>query len=93
VTTDDLTRLLAALADRDPTDPIALLAAALANPAATDLLTRAADLAVTLRDRQAVAIATAHVQGHADLVDALARDHLADHPDDALVRWIAAHSR
>jgi hypothetical protein len=39
-----------------------------------------------------VAIATAHLRGHRDLVDALARDHLVDHPDNVLVAWIAAAS-
>lgn len=35
-------------------------------------------------------IATAHLAGDADRVDALCRDHLADHPDNALVAWIAS---
>jgi hypothetical protein len=39
-----------------------------------------------------VAIATAHLRGERDLVDALARDHLVDHPDNVLVAWIAADS-
>ena len=40
------------------------------------------------RDRQLVAIAVAHLDGDADRVDELARDHLADHPDSVLVAWI-----
>jgi hypothetical protein len=36
-----------------------------------------------------VAIAIAHQRGDGDLVDALARDHLVDHPDSVLVAWIA----
>ena len=32
----------------------------------------------------------AHLRGDHDLVDALAREHLADHPDSVLVAWIAA---
>ena len=39
-----------------------------------------------------MAIATAHLRGERDLVDALARDHLVDHPDSVLVAWIAAAS-
>jgi hypothetical protein len=56
------------------------------------LLRRAAALAKATRDRQVVAIARAHVAGDVDLVDALARDHLADHPASVLVAWISAHS-
>ncbi len=36
-----------------------------------------------------MAIAIAHRRGDRDLVDALARDHLVDHPDSVLVAWIA----
>ena len=43
-------------------------------------------------DRQVVAIAVAHVAGDADRVDALARDHLVDHPDSVLVAWITANT-
>ncbi|MEA2180616.1 MAG: hypothetical protein QOG77_3913, partial [Solirubrobacteraceae bacterium] len=39
--------------------------------------------------RQLVAIAAAHLRGERDLVDALARDHLVEHPDNVLVSWIA----
>jgi hypothetical protein len=39
-----------------------------------------------------VAIATAHLRGERELVDALARDHLVDHPDNVLVAWIARAS-
>ena len=52
-------------------------------------LVRAETLAVTSRDRQVVAIATAHLAGNADLVDALARDHLETYPDSLIVAWIA----
>ena len=44
----------------------------------------------TSRDRQVVEIARAHLRGDADLVDALARDHLVDHPDSLVVAWIAS---
>ena len=37
-------------------------------------------------------IAVAHLEGDADRVDALARDHLAYHPDSVLVAWISADS-
>ena len=51
-----------------------------------------ARVATTTRDRQVVAIAVAHTAGDADRVDALARDHLADHPDGVLVAWITANT-
>jgi hypothetical protein len=71
-------------------EPIVLVAAALIGPKAHDLLVRAAGLAVTTRDRQLVAVAAAHLAGDRDRVDALARDHLVEHPDSILVAWIAA---
>jgi hypothetical protein len=52
-------------------------------------MVRAGAKAATTRDRQLVAIAAAHLRGQRELVDALARDHLADHPDNVLVAWIA----
>jgi hypothetical protein len=59
-----------------------------------ELLARAAGRAVTTRDRQLVAIATAHLDDDEDLFDALVRDHLADHPDNVLAAWLAAtHTR
>jgi hypothetical protein len=72
-------------------DVTTLVAAALFAPNSTDLLHRAAALATTTRDRQVVAIAVAHSGGDVDLVDALARDHLTDHPASVLVAWISAH--
>ena len=45
---------------------------------------------VDSRDRQVVAIARAHLDGERELVDALARDHLVDHPDSLIVGWIAS---
>ena len=47
-------------------------------------------MAGNTRDRQLVAIAAAYLAGDSDRVDALARDHLVDHPDSLLVAWIAA---
>jgi len=40
-----------------------------------------------------VAIATAHRRGYRQRVDALAREHLVDHPDSVLVAWIAEASQ
>jgi hypothetical protein len=75
---------------RTSDEPILLVAAALIDPAAPELLARAVALASTTRDRQLTAIAVAYLNGDADRVDALVRDHLADHPDSLLVAWIAA---
>jgi hypothetical protein len=71
-------------------EPLLLVTAALMDPTAPGLLARASELAATTRDRQVVAIAAAHLAGHRDRVDALARDHLVDYPDSILVAWIAA---
>lgn len=51
---------------------------------------RALAVATTSRDRQMLAIAAAHLRGDRQLVDALARDHLVDHPGSFMVAWIAA---
>ena len=75
-----------------PSEATVLVAAALVNRR-HDLLPQAEAAARTTRDRQLVAIAAAHLNGDADRVDALARDHLADYPDNVLVAWIAAMSR
>jgi hypothetical protein len=69
-----------------------IVAAALFAAVPGDLLARAAAVATTTRDRQVVAIAVAHLAGDADRVDALARDHLVDHPASVLVAWITANS-
>lgn len=79
-------------ASRTSNDPVILVAAVLFAPDSDGLLARAWDLATTTRDRQLVAIAAAHLRGQRDLVDALARDHLVDHPDNVLVAWIAGAS-
>jgi hypothetical protein len=52
-------------------------------------LDRARAIAATSRDRQVVEIARAHLSGERERVDALARDHLVDHPDSLIVAWIA----
>lgn len=53
-------------------------------------LEHADEIAVTSRDRQVMAIARSHLAGDRDLVDALARDHLVDHPDSLIVAWVAS---
>ena len=55
-------------------------------------LVSAGALAVNSRDRQIVEIARAHLSGQNELVDALARDHLVDHPDSLIVAWIASNA-
>jgi hypothetical protein len=74
-------------------DVTVMVAAAMFAPVPRELLHRAAGVAETTRDRQVVAIAVAHVAGDAARVDALARDHLVDHPDSVLVAWITANTR
>ena len=79
-------------ASRTSDAPMILVAAALFAPDADVLMARASGMAATTRDRQLVAIAAAHLRGERELVDALARDHLVDHPDNVLVAWIAGAS-
>jgi hypothetical protein len=73
-------------------DVTTLVAAAFFAPDGSDLMARAATFAVTTRDRQVIEIATAHLDGDADRVEDLARDHLSDHPDSVLAAWITATS-
>ena len=94
------TTVTAGIVDRACTskEPNLLVAAALISPtparlAAPDLMARAAAWAATTRDRQLVAIATAHLAGDTDRVDALAREHLVDYPDSVLVSWLASTAR
>lgn len=73
--------------------PTLLVAAALVTDQPTEpagFLARAARHAVTTRDRQLVAIATSYLDDDPDLLDALVRDHLSDHPDNILAAWIAS---
>jgi len=77
-----------------PDEITRLVVCALLTDGGRALLAEAADQASTTRDRQLVAIATAHLDGDDDRLDALVRDHLADHPDNVLAAWIAAiHTR
>jgi hypothetical protein len=70
-------------------DPVVIVMAALLERD-SNRLDRARAVAATSRDRQVVEIARAHLEGERDLVDALARDHLVDHPDSLIVAWIAS---
>ncbi len=70
-------------------DPLVIVMAALLERQ-PKRLRRAAALAATTRDRQVVAIAGAHLDGKRELVDALAREHLADYPANLIVSWIAS---
>jgi hypothetical protein len=75
---------------RGSDDATTLVVAALFAPDGDALLTQAGRHAITTRERQTVAIAVAHLRGDRDLVDALARDHLTEHPDSVIVAWIAS---
>ena len=89
VTGDDAAITAIVNASRTSDDPLILVAAALFSQRGDCLLVRAEGLASTTRERQVVAIAAAHQRGDRELVNALARDHLVDHPDNVLVAWIA----
>ncbi len=80
-------------ASRTSDDPATLVAAALFAADGGGLIERAGQMAATTRERQLVAIAAAHLRGERDLVDALSRDHLVDHPDNVLVAWIAGATK
>lgn len=88
-TTPDHTRTspLAAL------DVSVLVAAALLTASTADVMADALRLATSTADRQFVAIAAAHVAGDHERVDALARDHLLDHPARPVLTWIVTHNR
>src|SRR3954471_12387959 len=74
----------------DASDEVLLITMAALVEGLPARLDRAGELAARTRDRQVVAIARAHLEGKNELVDALARDHLADYPDSLIVSWIAA---
>ena len=80
-------------ASRTSDDPAVLVAAALFASDGDGLLERAGAVAATTRDRQLVAIAGAHLNGHTEHDDAVERDHLVDHPDNVLVPWIEGASQ
>lgn len=73
---------------RTSSDPSVLVAAAeLTND--LSYLRRAGALADTVRDRQLVVLADAHLRRRTDRFAVLVRDHLAEHPDHLLAAWIA----
>jgi len=78
---------LLALAPTTTSASVLVVAALLSQDGA--LLTRATQLAHTSRERQLVVLADAHLRGNTDLLDALVRDHLVEHPDHLLAAWIA----
>lgn len=57
---------------------------------AAQILEQATGLAGTTRERQLIAIATAHLAGETDRADFLAREHLVDYPDSDYAAWVAA---
>lgn len=75
---------------RTASTPKLLVAAALITDEPHELLARAVQNAVTTRDRQLVAVATAHLKNNTDVLDVLVREHLSDFPDNILAAWIAA---
>ena len=77
------------LAQAATTDSAAVLVAAAMLTRDRHHLDRATELAGSARERQLVALADTHLRGNADLLDVLARDHLAEHPDHLLAAWIA----
>jgi hypothetical protein len=78
------------LAQADTTESPVVIAMAALLERRPGRLVRALAAASTSRDRQVVEIARAHLNGNNELVDALARDHLVDHPDSLIVAWIAS---
>jgi hypothetical protein len=89
VSGDEATIVAIVNASQTSEDPLILVAAALFSDDGDALLARAESAAQTTSERQLVAIASAHVRGESALVDALAREHLVEHPDSVLVAWIA----
>jgi hypothetical protein len=71
---------------------VSVLVAAALLASSPDLLAEAMQSATTTADRQFVAIAAAHLAGDHDRIEALARDHLLDHPSRPLLAWIVDHS-
>jgi hypothetical protein len=89
---DQLIRETGGRASGRPEIPV-LVAAALLAASSPDLLAEATQAATTTADRQFVAIAVAHLAGEHGRVEALARDHLIDHPSRPVLAWIVARSR
>ena len=70
-----------------------LVVAALLAASTDDLLADALRLASATPDRQFVTIAATYLAGEHDRVEALAGDHLVDHPSKPVLAWIVARSR
>lgn len=67
-------------------------ALAIGSGASSEPLARAEALASTRRDRQQVAIVKEYLSGEAGRARLLARQHLAEFPDDILVSWLVRRS-
>jgi hypothetical protein len=78
------------LAAESTSTPLLVAAAIVTND--RQRLNRATRHAATTRDRQLVALADAHLRGDTELLDALVRDHLSEHPDNLLAAWIAGRA-
>lgn len=78
------------LAQADTTESAVVMTMAALLERLPGRLERALAAASTTRDRHVVEIARAHLDGNSELVDALARDHLADYPASLIVAWIAS---
>ena len=102
---EDIDTLLRRLTGGDPTAadhvrdlarttdvPALLVAAAFMTRQSQEFLGRALRSAVTTRDRQLIAVTTAHLNGDTELLDVLVREHLSDFPDNILAVWIAAEN-
>ena len=76
------------LAARTSVSPPLLVAAALL-ALAPELLSRAAAVATSGRERQLVALGEAYLAGETDRLDVLVREHLSDYPHNPLAVWIA----
>ena len=76
---------------RTSDDPTVLIVAALFDVGPNTTLDRARQVARTTRDRQLVAISTAHIAGDHQRTEAMIREHLVDHPDHPIVAWITAN--
>jgi len=72
-------------------DPVLVLVAALLGTSPSGPLARAAHLARSTRDRQLVAISTAHLAGDHDRARELVREHLVDYPNHPIVDRIIAN--
>ena len=90
VSSDPLAGLILESALRAEPNSAQLNAAlALVGPKPLVALASAHQLARTRRDRQLTAIVAEQISGDMDRVRLLAREHLAEFPDDVLVSWLS----